>query len=122
VTSSSDQLFQKRKAKKKEDLVRQNATLQECERVLIVCEGLKAEPLYLNALVSDLGLTTAEVKVCGECGSAPTSVFMHGVKKFEEDADFDQLFFVFDRDSHSDYDAALQKIDGFKKRRNLKDN
>lgn len=118
MASKSDQLFQKRKAKKRKDLARRRPTLPERRRVLIICEGEKTEPLYLKALIADLGLTTAEVEVCGECGSAPTSVVGFGKDRFDADADFDLVYFVFDRDSHKDYDSALRMIKEFQQQRN----
>lgn len=120
MASRSDKIFQKRKAKKKQDLARRKATLAERRRILIVCEGEKTEPLYLRALVADLGLTTAEVEVCGECGSAPKSVVEFGESKLESDSDFELIFFVFDRDAHADYNAALGLINGFKGQRRFK--
>lgn len=117
MPSRSDQLFQRRKAKKKKDLARHRATLSERRRVLIVCEGEKTEPLYLKALVANLDLTTAEVEVCGECGSAPKSVVKFGKEKFDSDPDFDLIFFVFDRDSHPDYDDALGLVQQFQHQR-----
>ncbi len=87
---------------------------------MIVCEGEKTEPLYFKALVARLGLTTAEVEVCGECGSAPKSVVRFGKKKFDCDPDFDLIFFVFDRDSHPDYDDAIRLVQQFQLQRKLK--
>ena len=118
--SRSDKLFQKRKLKNQKHYKRQKPSVPERKRVLIVCEGEKTEPLYLRALVSHLGLTTAEVEVCGKCGSAPTSVVQHGENKFDADPDFDLIFFVFDRDSHTDYDKALNQIQGFQTKNKFK--
>ena len=75
--------------------------------MLIVCEGEKTEPHYFKSLIAKLGLMTAEVEICGNCGSAPTSVVKFGNKKLSADPDYDLIFFVFDRDSHIDYDDAL---------------
>lgn len=89
------------------------ATRHERQRALIVCEGSKTEPSYLRALSSYLGLTTAEVEVCGECGSAPTSVVKFGKEKLDADSDFEFVFFVFDRDSYylnGVYDKAISQI------------
>ncbi len=118
MASRSDKLFQKRKAKKQRDLARRRPTRSERQRVLIVCEGEKTEPLYFNALINDLGLTTAEVEICGNCDSAPTRVVKFGDAKLKSDLDFDLVFFVFDRDSHNDYDDALQLVNKFRKQRN----
>ena len=106
--SRSDQLFHKRRAKQKQELKRRNATRSARERVLIVCEGEKTEPHYFNSLINSLGLTTAEVEVCGECGSSPNSVVKFGIDKLKLDSDFDQIYFVFDKDSHTSYGSAFE--------------
>lgn len=118
--SRSSQFFNKRKAKKKQEIKRKNATLSVRERVLIVCEGEKTEPYYFASLINSLDLTAAEVKVCGECGSAPISVVEFGIKRLESDSEFDQIYFVFDRDSHTSYGSALNLIASLQKKRKFK--
>jgi len=46
----SDDLFHKRKAKNAQQLARRKARRAPYAKVLIVCEGEKTEPLYLNDL------------------------------------------------------------------------
>ncbi len=116
----SDKLFQRRKAKKRKGLVRRKPVLSERRRVLIVCEGKKTEPHYLKALVADLGLTTAEIEICSECGSAPINIVKFGENKFNSDRDLDLVFFVFDRDSHTTYDDALGLINALQKKKKFK--
>jgi len=120
MVSRSNKLFQKHKAKNKRDLVRRKAVRSERRRALIICEGEKTEPLYIRALVVSLGLTTAEVEVCGDCGSAPKSVVKFGESKFNADPDYDLIFFVFDRDSHPSYEDALRLVSGFKQQRKFR--
>ncbi len=115
MASRRDKLFNSRKAKKKKSLTRKRAKFQPRRRVLIVCEGEKTEVIYLNALVVSLGLTTANVEVCGDCDSAPKSVVDFGLEKYKTDNDYDLIFFVFDRDSHPSYDEALRSISGLSK-------
>jgi len=110
MASRHDKLFQRRKAKQKKDLARRAAQIEQRRRALIVCEGEKTEVYYLNALVASLKLTTADVEVCGKCDSAPIKVVKFGIQKFDCDKDYDVIFFVFDRDSHTTYSSALQKI------------
>jgi hypothetical protein len=121
MASRSDKRFQKRKAKQKSDLSRRAARLLERRRALIVCEGEKTEVYYLKALVRSLGLTTADVEVCGDCDSAPIKVVEFGEDKFEDDPDYDLIFFVFDRDAHTTYDEALRKIEELQKNRKFKE-
>jgi hypothetical protein len=70
-----DQLFNKRKAKEVASLKRRQAKRAPYERVLIVCEGAKTEPNYLSALIDDLQLNTANVKVLkNTAGSSPRNI------------------------------------------------
>ena len=114
--SRSDRLFQKRKAKKKEDFRRSVATLPARKRILIVCEGSKTEPKYFGALVSKFGLTTAEIEICGECGSDPKSVVKFGKEMIGKDPDFEKIFLVFDKDRHVTFIEALNLVNGLKQR------
>ena len=67
----SDDLFHKRKARRKQDLARKKARRSAYDCVLIVCEGEKTEPFYLRKLVDSLKLNTANVEVDGDSGSSP---------------------------------------------------
>jgi hypothetical protein len=110
----SDDLFRQRKARKAAELARDAATRAQSQRVLIVCEGEKTEPLYLNDLKTDLRIRPAAVKIAPHNGSSPDRVVAHGRKLFEEDAkqgdSFDAVYFVFDRDKHATYAAAVQEL------------
>lgn len=44
----SDDLFKKRKVRKARDISRRIAKRSENKKILIVCEGQKTEPLYLQ--------------------------------------------------------------------------
>lgn len=82
------------------------------ETVLIVCEGEKTEPSYLDAMIRDLGLTSADVRVCGkECGSDPDSVAKHAIKENKSiKPPYDRVICVVDTDSHNTLDAATNRI------------
>ena len=85
---------------------------------MIVCEGTKTEPLYLRDLIRDLGIRHHTVKIEPNDGASPDRIFAHAVKLYDEDAlggdSFDRVFCVFDRDTHTTFDAAVQSIDGLK--------
>lgn len=115
MAKGNDQLFQKRKAKNKKDLARAKASLQERRRALIVCEGKKTEPLYLKGLVGHLELTTIDIEICCDSGSAPKSIVAYGKEKLKSDPDLDMIFFVFDRDTHDSYIEALSSIQDMKR-------
>jgi hypothetical protein len=79
--------------------------------VLIVCEGEKTEPDYLDSLKSELRLSNANIRVCGkECGSAPESVVEYALQEFKRDPIYDRIFCVFDKDRHTTYSAALDRV------------
>src|SRR3954452_4619238 len=64
-----------RRARTARDLARRTPSRRSKDRILIVCEGGKTEPNYLRELKGSLGLTNADVEICGdECGSDPASV------------------------------------------------
>ena len=113
--SHSDQLFNRHKAKNRKDLIRRRAISSPRKKVLIVCEGKKTEPNYFNSLITNLKLTTAEVKIFNESGSAPKSVVEFGIEKLKKESDIDLLFFVFDKDDHDSYAAALSAVANLKK-------
>jgi len=78
--------------------------------VLIVCEGQKTEPNYLRELIVHHRLSTANVTVTGDGGSAPASVVDHAIELFESDQDYNAVFCVFDRDAHSSFNQAVLRI------------
>jgi hypothetical protein len=110
----SDDLFKKRKARKNAELARQKKDRATYQRFLIVCEGTKTEPYYLQELVKDLGIRHHTVKIAPNDGVSPDRIVAHAVKLYDEDAfggdSFDKVFCVFDRDRHDTFDAAVQSI------------
>ena len=110
----SDDLFKKRKARKNAELARQKKDRATYTRFLIVCEGTKTEPYYLQELVNDLGIRHHTVKIAPNVGVTPDRIVAHAVKLYDEDAllgdSFDRVFCVFDRDTHETFDAAVQRI------------
>jgi hypothetical protein len=110
----SDDLFNKRKAKAAE-LSRRKPVRALYEKVLIVCEGSKTEPLYFEELVDHYEIHSANVRVSGDCGSDPVSVVQHGIKLYldEKKADsgpFDRVYCVIDKDAHQNYEQALKML------------
>lgn len=101
----TDDLFHKRKAKKASDLTRRKARRAPYTKVLLVCEGEKTEPHYFNGLKDHYGLNSANVEICGDCGSDPLSIIDHAKQRYREEKDagdaFDRVFCVFDKDAHA---------------------
>lgn len=93
-------------------------------RILIVTEGSKTEPLYLEEIRAAHQLHSANVEVQpGQMGTAPIQVVRYAQLLFNEGdlykgirpKSFDQVYAVFDRDEHDSYFNALslaQSLDG----------
>jgi RloB-like protein len=104
---------------KARDLHRKAARRQPFERLLIVCEGAKTEPLYLGEIRRAFRLATAHVQVWSSAdGTEPLQVVGYAERLFLEGdrskaidrLGFDRVIAVFDRDDHSTYQAALAKV------------
>jgi hypothetical protein len=85
-------------------------------RILIVTEGSKTEPLYLEEIRAAHQLHSANVEVQpGQLGTAPIQVVRYAQQLFEigdlvkgiRPKSFDQVYAVFDRDDHDSYFDAL---------------
>lgn len=120
LDNRSDMNKSKRKARSGKELQRRKATRSVPDRVLIVTEGSKTEPTYFRKLIQELGLTTARVQIVGDGGSAPKSVVEEAEKRLNHDADFEQIYCIFDRDRHTSYDIALQAVRTLAESRNFK--
>jgi hypothetical protein len=102
------------------ELRRRGAQRQPADRLLIVCEGAKTEPLYLNEIRQALRLPTANVQVQPAAhGTEPLSVVNYAEALFRrgdrglriDPCGFDRVVVVFDRDEHHTYSTALDKVE-----------
>jgi hypothetical protein len=109
---------QPKERQKARDLHRKAARRQPFERLLIVCEGEKTEPLYLDEIRRAFRLATAHVQVWPSAdGTEPLQVVDYAERLFLEGdrakaidrRGFDRVIAVFDRDDHATYHAALAK-------------
>jgi hypothetical protein len=105
------------RARNLNDLRRKKPRRSPYDRVLIICEGKKTEPYYLQSLVDDLKLNTANVEIDGDSDSSPRSVVSYAKKRYIDDIKangrqdcFDRVYCVFDRDEHATYDEAINAI------------
>jgi hypothetical protein len=105
----TDNLFHKRKDRKAELLRRRRAMKEPYDVILIVCEGEKTEPNYFTELKKAFRLSNANVRICSR-GSDPLSVVNFAVETFRRELEFDRVYCVFDRDRHTTYDAALDRV------------
>ncbi|PTQ87176.1 RloB family protein [Agitococcus lubricus] len=97
-------------------------TRKEClrasyDRILIVSEGSKTEPLYFEEIRAAYQLHSANVAVHpSQLGTAPIQVVQYAKQLFENGdlhkgirpRSFEQIYAVFDRDDHDSYFHALQ--------------
>jgi len=108
---ANDQIFKKRKARDAKSLKRRRARRSPYDMVLIVCEGEKTEPNYFRALINDLRLNTANIKIAkNTAGSSPRNVVDVARKEYKKDTDYDAVYCVFDKDQHPSYAEALDII------------
>lgn len=112
----SEDLFHKnRRPKKAADLKRGVKKRTPMKKILIVCEGEKTEPAYFLDLISSQKINAASViEVTGDCGSSPKSVVEYAYERYRQEhargAPYDNVYCVFDKDSHSCYQEALQRL------------
>lgn len=116
----NSKLFQRRKAASEESLRRRAALRQTNKRVLIVCEGKKTEIVYLREFICSLRLVSVDIEVSPGSGSAPINVVQYAEKRVRaegpaDDAGYDAVFCVFDRDTHESYEQAKSRIQSLKK-------
>lgn len=100
------------------DLARRAAVRGPNPRLLIVCEGGKTEPGYLDEIRRDLRLSSLHVCIQpGRSGTDPRSVVRYAERLVRHGAAehgihagaFEEVFAVFDRDTHTTYHQALSE-------------
>lgn len=110
----SEDLFHKRKAKGTKDLARKKSKRAAYDKVLIVCEGKKTEPLYFKDARNYHKLNTLNIQVEG-IGKDPLTLVKHAQALcIEEDRlgdPYDRVFCVFDKDQHTTYEQALVLVE-----------
>ena len=88
-----------------------------CDRILIVSEGSKTEPLYFEEIRIDQRIPAANIAVSpGDWGTEPIQVVQYARQLFEqgdkqkgiEPRAFEQVYAVFDRDDHRTYFDAVR--------------
>ena len=105
------------KARQAEKLARKAGQRASYDRILIVTEGSKTEPLYLGEIRTEFRLQTANVQVQqGKYGTSPIRIveyakhlFVNGDEKNIPPRAFEQVYVVFDRDDHETYHKALDE-------------
>lgn len=107
----NDDIYHKNKSRKAKSFLRKKADRDQYKRVLIVCEGQKTEPNYFNQLRIHLGILKERVVIVGrKSGLDPMSLVEYALDEFNKEPDFDRVYCVFDRDKHTTFKAAVDKI------------
>lgn len=79
--------------------------------VLIVCEGKKTEPAYFDRLRAEFRLSSANVKaVPSDYGNDPISIVRYGEDQLNSSEGYDRVYCVFDRNGHTNFDEACQRV------------
>jgi hypothetical protein len=77
--------------------------------ILIACEGAKSEPYYLNRLRHAYRLSSARVRITPAGATDPMGIVSFAEQQLGKEG-FDRAYCVFDRDSHTNYAQALQRL------------
>ena len=114
----TDDLFKKKKQSAVRSLKRKQELRESYDRVLIVTEGEKTEPLYLTAVCDHFGLNQANVEIDPNSDSSPTSVVKHALKVIGQNLTdpYDRVYCVIDRDTHADFQEAQDQITKYNNR------
>lgn len=105
----------KRKQRSLRSLERKSKERKPYDVVLIICEGTKTEPYYLNGLRESLRLSNTNIVIENCAGTDPISIVDHALEKHRnKNKDYDRVYCVFDKE-HSNYQSALDKINSHAK-------
>jgi hypothetical protein len=89
-------------------LARKKPTRPAFDRILIVTEGAKTEPLYFEDIRKQKRISSAHIEVVhSPLGTQPRQVVDAAVAKFLQSKAFERVYAVFDRDDHQTYADAL---------------
>lgn len=96
------------RARQAAKLARKQGKRPAYDRILIVCEGSKTEPLYLDDIRQKLRIPTADIEVIHSTnGTEPRQVVDSAEQVFLASRNFDLVVAVFDKDDHKTYHDAL---------------
>lgn len=77
------------------------------DSVLIVCEGGKTEPQYLNGVKQAFKLSSANLRVTAADGTDPMSIVRFAQRMVADEGPYDRVYCVFDRDGHANFEQAI---------------
>lgn len=93
----------------KNKISRRKPTKQPNKVILIVCEGKKTEKKYFQMLKECLNLISISIEILSSRHPTPSQVVKHAKQKAKELGECDEIYCVFDRDTHKDFDKALDE-------------
>ena len=89
------------------------------QRLVLYCEGKVTEPEYFQAVKNAYHISRLQVEIVG-LGSGPSRIVAEAVKTYRANqrdfrrrktAYLDQVWAVFDRDEHHEYEACIQQCE-----------
>lgn len=118
----SEDLHHRRKMRNIDSLTRKQGKRSPYDIVVIVCEGRETEPNYLKGLCEELKLNSANIEVLG-IGADPLTIVNFALDKCRKLAEREgnddpkghRVYCVFDKDQHSNYQDAIDKINSHQK-------
>jgi hypothetical protein len=78
---------------------------------LIVCEGEKTEPLYLDDIRRQNRISTAHITITHGGVTEPRQIVDYAETEFLKTRDYEHVFAVFDRDQHLTWTSALDRAE-----------
>lgn len=108
------------KHRQAKQIARKQGKRQPYDRILIVCEGSKTEPLYFEEIRQHYWLPATHINVLqSQLGTDPLNVVRSAKDLFENGNPysnirpraFEKVYAIFDRDDHSHYHDALRHAD-----------
>ena len=110
--------FVRRKPRDAKSLRRRDPRRDSYEVAIILGEGEKTEPNYFREMRDDLQLNPRNIQVL-DCGGGrdPNTLVDKALEAYEKDPETDRIFLVFDRDNHTTYDKALERVAAYARRK-----
>lgn len=99
------------KNRQRAELERKQNKRASYDRILIVCEGEKTEPLYFDEIRQFYRLSTTNIKVMrSDYGTQPQKVVDFAIDECLKTKRWEHVYCVFDRDDHPGFHNALQSV------------
>lgn len=101
-----------RQGRKASDLRRKGPSRPPYERILIVCEGKKTEPNYFEDIRQEYRLASAYIRIHhSDYGTQPRQIVDYAEHLFLQKREFERIYAVFDKDSHTTYTDAIARAE-----------